>query len=113
MKVSWAVQPFRPLCEWLAPVLPVKVTGVSVGLLKATALEVAILAGHVLLYPSGIVQERRTAPTLPARALPDHRPSTTHDATATTETTDTRTPAATDTATRTPTDTTDTATTDS
>ncbi|GGS93543.1 esterase/lipase family protein [Streptomyces griseoviridis] len=65
MKVNWATQPFRPLCQWLAPVLPVKVAGVSLGLLKATALDIAILAGHVLLYPSGIGQERRAAP-LPA-----------------------------------------------
>ncbi|WP_373569172.1 esterase/lipase family protein, partial [Streptomyces alfalfae] len=78
MKVSWAVQPFRPLCEWLAPVLPVKVAGVSVGLLKATALEVAILAGHVLLYPSGIIQERWTIPTLPTRVLPARRPPAPH-----------------------------------
>jgi pimeloyl-ACP methyl ester carboxylesterase len=36
-------------------------------LLKATALELAILAGHLLLYPSGIAQERRSpVPSLPA-----------------------------------------------
>jgi hypothetical protein len=35
-------------------------------LLKATALEAAILAGHLLLYPTGLVQERRS-PALPAQ----------------------------------------------
>ncbi|CAL9476858.1 hypothetical protein SUDANB145_02945 [Streptomyces sp. enrichment culture] len=93
MKVSWAVQPFRPLCQRLAPVLPVKVAGVSVGLLKATALELAILAGHVILYPSGIIQERRSAPALPAPASPDRQPSATHDA-ATATATATAAPAA-------------------
>ncbi|BFO14651.1 alpha/beta fold hydrolase [Streptomyces sp. KM77-8] len=49
-------------------------------LLKATALELAILAGHLLLYPAGIIQERRGAhpalpvpegtPQLPAEAKP-------------------------------------------
>jgi pimeloyl-ACP methyl ester carboxylesterase len=40
-------------------------------LLKATALEVAILAGHVLLYPSGITPERHSAlPAPPADAAP-------------------------------------------
>ncbi|MDX6361424.1 MAG: hypothetical protein QOC85_427, partial [Streptomyces sp.] len=40
--------------------------GLSMALLKATALEITILAGHLLLYPSGITQERRTAPPLPS-----------------------------------------------
>ncbi|GHE73083.1 lipase [Streptomyces longispororuber] len=44
--------------------LPARLAGISVALLKATALELAILAGHLLLYPSGIVQERRPAPRL-------------------------------------------------
>jgi pimeloyl-ACP methyl ester carboxylesterase len=35
-------------------------------LLKATALEVAILAGHLLLYPAGISQERRALPPAPS-----------------------------------------------
>jgi pimeloyl-ACP methyl ester carboxylesterase len=36
--------------------------------MKATALDLAILAGHLLLYPSGIVQERRgSAVPLPSR----------------------------------------------
>lgn len=61
MKVTWAAQPFLPLCRRL---LPSRLAGLSVALVKATALELAILAGHLLLYPSGISQERR------ARALP-------------------------------------------
>lgn len=43
------------------PGLPSRLAGLSMTLLKATALEVAILAGHLLLYPSGIYQERRAA----------------------------------------------------
>ena len=67
MKVT-RILPFRPLCQ----LLPTRLTGVSVALLKATALEVAILAGHLLLYPSGITQERRTVPALPPlRRTPD------------------------------------------
>ncbi|MFF1719005.1 esterase/lipase family protein [Streptomyces sviceus] len=64
MKVTRAVLPFLPLCQRL---LPGRLAGVSLALLKATALEVAILAGHLLLYPSGITQERRSPlPALPA-----------------------------------------------
>ncbi|WP_223776282.1 alpha/beta fold hydrolase [Streptomyces sp. 135] len=51
---------------------------ISLALLKSTALELAILAGHLVLYPSGIAQERRTAPVQPppdAPRLPaDDRP---------------------------------------
>lgn len=51
---------------------------ISVALLKSTALELAIFAGHLVLYPSGIAQERRTAPVQPppdAPRLPaDDRP---------------------------------------
>ncbi|MET9734723.1 alpha/beta fold hydrolase [Streptomyces sp. NPDC006458] len=43
--------------------LPGRLTGLSVALLKATALELAILGGHLLLYPSGITAERRPEPT--------------------------------------------------
>ncbi|MFJ8540869.1 esterase/lipase family protein [Streptomyces sp. NPDC093586] len=50
--------------------LPGKVTGLSMTLLKATALEAAILAGHVLLYPSGIVQERRCVSEPPRAGSP-------------------------------------------
>ncbi|MFD7461355.1 MULTISPECIES: esterase/lipase family protein [unclassified Streptomyces] len=49
--------------------LPGGLTGLSTALLKATALEIAILAGHLLLYPSGITQERRpSAPPSPSRS---------------------------------------------
>ncbi|MGA4850752.1 esterase/lipase family protein [Streptomyces sp. G5(2025)] len=51
---------------------------ISLALLKATALEAAILAGHLVLYPSGITQERRAAPVQPPpdapRLPPDGRP---------------------------------------
>ncbi|WP_458245268.1 lipase family alpha/beta hydrolase [Streptomyces sp. MAI_2237] len=63
MKVTRAVQPFFPFCQRL---LPVRLAGLSVALLKATALELAILAGHLLLYPSGITQERRVPVPLPS-----------------------------------------------
>ncbi len=62
MKVTGALFPFLPLCRRL---LPSRLAGLSVALLKATALEIAILAGHLLLYPSGITQERRATPALP------------------------------------------------
>ncbi|GLW45009.1 lipase [Streptomyces sp. NBRC 14336] len=68
MKVTKAVLPFLPLCQRL---LPNRLAGLSVALLKATALEIAILAGHLLLYPSGLTQERR-------RALPKDTPDTPH-----------------------------------
>ncbi|MFF8193660.1 esterase/lipase family protein [Streptomyces bobili] len=66
MQVTRALEPFLPfrLCRRL---LPSGLMGLSVTLLKATALEIAILTGHLLLYPSGIVQERRGGPpALPA-----------------------------------------------
>ncbi|MFI6852138.1 esterase/lipase family protein [Streptomyces sp. NPDC050416] len=63
MKVTRAALPFLPFCQRL---LPSRLAGLSLALLKATALEIAILAGHLLLYPSGITQERRT----PTPALP-------------------------------------------
>ncbi|MEU0676313.1 alpha/beta fold hydrolase [Streptomyces sp. NPDC006172] len=64
MQVTRALEPLFPLCQRL---LPSRLAGLSVTLLKATALEFAILAGHLLLYPSGIVQERRgqVVPPLP------------------------------------------------
>jgi pimeloyl-ACP methyl ester carboxylesterase len=75
MKVTRAVEPLLPLCQRL---LPTRLAGLSVALLKATALEIAILAGHLLLYPSGIGQERRALPvptppdtaSLPTEARP-------------------------------------------
>ncbi len=78
MKVTEAALPFLPLCRRL---LPARLADLSLALLKATALELAILAGHVLLYPAGIIQERRGSegpalpvpkgtPELPAEAKP-------------------------------------------
>ncbi|WP_159771915.1 esterase/lipase family protein [Streptomyces sp. HM190] len=67
MKVTRAAAPLLPLCERL---LPAGLAGLSVALLKATALELAILAGHLLLYPSGIIPERRTTPAPPAPDAP-------------------------------------------
>jgi pimeloyl-ACP methyl ester carboxylesterase len=67
MKVTRAAlpffPPFLPLCQRL---LPGRLTGLSVTLLRATALELAILAGHLLLYPTGVFQERRS----PSAPLP-------------------------------------------
>ncbi|MFG1669809.1 lipase family alpha/beta hydrolase [Streptomyces sp. Y7] len=63
MKVTGTALPFLPLYRRL---LPSRLAGLSLALLKATALEIAILAGHLLLYPSGITQERRTTPALPS-----------------------------------------------
>ncbi|MER5459266.1 alpha/beta fold hydrolase [Streptomyces sp. NPDC002668] len=57
------VLPF-PLC-----LRPVRHLRISAALLRATALELAILAGHLLLYPSGLTPERRT-PDRPASDLP-------------------------------------------
>jgi pimeloyl-ACP methyl ester carboxylesterase len=54
--------PFRAVPRRLLPHLPLPPGGLSAVLLKATALELAILAGHLVLYPSGITPERRTAP---------------------------------------------------
>ncbi|MBV1935348.1 alpha/beta fold hydrolase [Streptomyces sp. BV286] len=70
MKVTRAVLPLLPLCRRL---LPDSLAGFSLTLLKATALEIAILAGHLLLYPSGITPERRpsSAPPRPLSELPE------------------------------------------
>ncbi|MEI5524107.1 alpha/beta fold hydrolase [Streptomyces brasiliscabiei] len=67
MQVTRAVAPLLPLCERF---LPTRLPGLSMALLKATALELAILAGHLLLYPSGMTQERRVTPTLPPADAP-------------------------------------------
>ncbi|MFJ9540405.1 esterase/lipase family protein [Streptomyces sp. NPDC101225] len=56
MKVTRAALPFPALCHML---FPSRLAGLSLALLKATALELAILAGHLLLYPTGITAERR------------------------------------------------------
>ncbi|KUL48743.1 lipase [Streptomyces sp. NRRL S-1521] len=47
-----------------------RMAGVSVALLKSTALELVILAGHLLLYPSGVAQERRANPVRPPADAP-------------------------------------------
>ncbi|MEU3519237.1 alpha/beta fold hydrolase [Streptomyces sp. NPDC006654] len=63
MKVTGVFEPFLPLCRRL---LPGGLAGLSVALLKSTALEAAILAGHLLLYPTGLTPERRPpAPVTP------------------------------------------------
>ncbi|WP_017239654.1 lipase family alpha/beta hydrolase [Streptomyces sp. SS] len=43
-------------------------------LMKAAALELAVLTGHLVLYPSGIVAERLSPSAPPAAALPGRRP---------------------------------------
>ncbi|MFG2886358.1 esterase/lipase family protein [Streptomyces sp. NPDC048297] len=58
MKVTGVLPLFLPLCRSL---WPGRLASLSVTLLKATALEAAILAGHLLLYPTGFTQERRPA----------------------------------------------------
>lgn len=61
------VLPFIPLC--LCPVRHLRLSAV---LLRATALELAILAGHLLLYPSGLTPESRG----PDRPNPHPHPHT-------------------------------------
>ncbi|WP_256727010.1 esterase/lipase family protein [Streptomyces acidiscabies] len=53
----------------LKRLIPACLTTLSAALWKATALELAILAGHLLLYPTGITQERAT----PALTTPDDK----------------------------------------
>ncbi|MEU1192297.1 alpha/beta fold hydrolase [Streptomyces sp. NPDC005859] len=97
MMVTRALQPFLPLCQRLLPDmrtlpgilnlsslpnlpglpgLPSRLAGLSLALLKATALDLAILAGHLLLYPAGIAQERRATarPALPGAATTEDPP---------------------------------------
>ncbi|MER7838836.1 alpha/beta fold hydrolase [Streptomyces sp. NPDC096040] len=64
MKVTGVLEPFLPLCRRL---LPGRLAGLSLALLKSSALEAAILAGHLLLYPTGLTPERRS-PTQPAHS---------------------------------------------
>ncbi|MGW0768512.1 esterase/lipase family protein [Streptomyces sp. NPDC002676] len=64
MKVTGVLPLFLPLCRRLCPGRPTELTrlaGLSVALLKATVLEAAILAGHLVLYPTGLTPERRSA----------------------------------------------------
>jgi hypothetical protein len=66
MKVTGILPVLLPLCRRL---WPGGLAGLSVAVLKATALEAAILAGHLLLYPTGLTQERRAA-ALPEKDAP-------------------------------------------
>ncbi|GAA0412734.1 esterase/lipase family protein [Streptomyces luteireticuli] len=54
----------------------------SAALVRSTALELAILTCHVLLYPTGVVQERRPSPVavLPDPPGPSGPPHTAHTA---------------------------------
>ncbi|MFG2675703.1 esterase/lipase family protein [Streptomyces sp. NPDC048445] len=66
--------PFLPLLSSLLPLLPRR-TGprnawLSSALLRATALELVVLAGHALIYPTGITGERRTPPRPAAEPVP-------------------------------------------
>ncbi|MFI6646436.1 alpha/beta fold hydrolase [Streptomyces sp. NPDC050529] len=76
----------RRLCTgttWL-PSTPVPPTRLSAALLKATALELVVLAGHALLYPTGITGERHpeagtatgTTADTPERTGPTPAPTT-------------------------------------
>ncbi|MGW8949933.1 esterase/lipase family protein [Streptomyces sp. NPDC055709] len=56
--------------------LPLLRIRMSIALLRATALELAILAGHLLLYPSGIAPERHA----PGRRTPEPAPDAASDA---------------------------------
>lgn len=60
----------------LSPKLCPRPAWLSSALVRATALELVILAGHVLIYPSGLTPERRTPPAR-ARAGAGHAPSPT------------------------------------
>lgn len=67
------LSPLSPLLSPLSPAFPalvrqmswVRRAGRPVTLLRATALDLAVLTGHLLLYPAGIAQERRAAPLPP------------------------------------------------
>ncbi|MEU5364734.1 alpha/beta fold hydrolase [Streptomyces sp. NPDC005925] len=65
MKVTGSAPPLLPLCRRLLPAGLAGVPRVPAALLRATALEIAILAAHLVLYPSGIAQERPARPALP------------------------------------------------
>lgn len=52
----------------------------SSALVRATALELVILAGHLLIYPTGITPERRTPTVPPVHAHgPGHEPGPGHE----------------------------------
>ncbi|MEU9091126.1 alpha/beta fold hydrolase [Streptomyces sp. NPDC048428] len=92
----------RRLCTgttWL-PSARIPSTRLSTALLKATALELVVLAGHALLYPTGITGERRpTAGSTPQTATETAARTSTGTTTGTTAGTPGRTgPASTPTA---------------
>ena len=62
MRVTGALTSLLPFGRRLFPAGPAGFPPTS---LKATALEIAILAGHLLRYPSGIAPERRPSPAAP------------------------------------------------
>jgi hypothetical protein len=68
------VTPFLPFFPVLPPLLRRLNLACSAGLagpvalLRAGALDLAILTGHLFLYPAGITQERRPAPPVPSAA---------------------------------------------
>ncbi|MFH8338831.1 esterase/lipase family protein [Streptomyces sp. AM6-12] len=75
MKVTGVVPLFSPY-SYCRRLWPGRLAGMSVTLLKATALDAAILAGHVLLYPTGLFQERcAPAPVAGGTARLPVRPS--------------------------------------
>ncbi|MFD8969882.1 esterase/lipase family protein [Streptomyces sp. NPDC059568] len=64
------ILPFFPLSPLLPPLLRQmsrvrEVTTPPAALLRASAIDLAILTGHLVLYPAGIIQERRAAPLPP------------------------------------------------
>lgn len=63
------VLPFLPFLPFVPPLLRqasrLYHATLPVDLLRATALDLAVLTGHLFLYPAGIVQERRAAPLPP------------------------------------------------
>ncbi|WP_327353984.1 esterase/lipase family protein [Streptomyces sp. NBC_01304] len=65
---------FPPCLRRPGKFLPTPHLPLSLALLKATALELAVLAGHLLLYPSGIAPDRPTDPAEPSR-LPAKNPA--------------------------------------
>lgn len=89
MKVS----PFLPLFPFVPPLLRqagrVWHATLPADALRANALDLAVLTGHLVLYPAGIVQERRAEPLPPETAqLPTegraHPPSSCSTASSTT-----------------------------
>ncbi|MEU4887683.1 MULTISPECIES: esterase/lipase family protein [Streptomyces] len=61
-------RPSLPLPSLPASVLPPLPRPPSGALIRASVLELLVLAGHALLYPTGLTQERRTVPGLPGVA---------------------------------------------